>query len=467
MASLLTQGNRAFEQKDYGRAIDFYQEAILRVPFLGSIAASNLERARAAIAHTRTQDGVCGNERLENWLAAGIHRLAGSRPASPERESVLLVGHTAGRPFFGAERSLIDMARAAGQGAGFNVFVCLPSFEDDYAEHLRPYVSSIFVHDYPWWQSSGSSEVDAIDRFAFLLRSLTIRLVHVNTIMPRVAVLAARQCGIPVIVHAREIIQQDPHLLERLGAKAVEITRAVVTDADWLVCNSGATQRAFGGSERSVVVPNAIDVDAFAARVAEHHLLQPEEKALVVGMVSSNVEKKGVEDFLQLACACIERGLAMRFELIGPLNPYVESLMSRYAERLSQTLNLVGYVPEPAEAISRLDVVCNFAHCAESFGRTVLEGMAAGRVAIVYDHGALPELLEHGTSGWVVPYRQPLAAVDVLARLAEDTELRRVCGSAAQERARAFFDLQQYNQTISALYRQVLEAADAADFNTD
>ncbi|UWR28354.1 glycosyltransferase (plasmid) [Sulfitobacter sp. S223] len=39
------------------------------------------------------------------------------------------------------------------------------------------------------------------------------------------------------------------------------------------------------------------------------------------------------------------------------------------------------------------DIVLSLSHVAESFGRTVLEAMAAGRPVICYDRGTPPELV--------------------------------------------------------------------------
>jgi glycosyltransferase involved in cell wall biosynthesis len=46
--------------------------------------------------------------------------------------------------------------------------------------------------------------------------------------------------------------------------------------------------------------------------------------------------------------------------------------------------------------------------------------MAAGRPVIVYDMGALPELVRDGIDGFLIPYRQHLVALEHLERLMND-----------------------------------------------
>ena len=461
MDSLLIEGNRAYQSGDLGRAVDCYQEAALRVPFMQRFIQPNLDRARAGFKAAGCLGAFEGVERLHDWQAHGIHRLAGCTPAEDSRATVVLVGHVSGYPAFGAERSLIDMARAAWANGFCNVQVCLPSFDAGYVDSLRPYVSSIFVHDYGWWEADGERSAAAAARFALIFRRVRARLVHVNTIMPWDAVLAARASAVPVMVHAREILQQDPYLLARLGRDADQLVERVVAEVDWLVCNSAATQQAFGSPGHSVVLPNALDVDAFAGRVTELEQAKPDARGkLVVGLISSNVEKKGVADFFELAAAAVARNWPLRFELIGPANEYVEGLLARYQSLADSGLYRVGYLPDPAEAVARLDLVCNFSHFAESFGRTVLEGMAAGRAALVYDHGALPELLDPGVTGWVLPYRRPLAALEVLERLCTEPAQCRAAGASAQARARALFDLPGYERALAALYQRAMKISE-------
>lgn len=48
---------------------------------------------------------------------------------------------------------------------------------------------------------------------------------------------------------------------------------------------------------------------------------------------------------------------------------------------------------------------------AESFGRAIAEAQAAGLPVISYDTGSIPEIVENGVTGWLVPHKQ----IDMLA----------------------------------------------------
>lgn len=77
---------------------------------------------------------------------------------------------------------------------------------------------------------------------------------------------------------------------------------------------------------------------------------------------------------------------------------------------------------------------------AEAYGIAAVEAAASGLPSVVSDVGGLADIVEDGTTGFVVPAGglQPLA--DGIRALVADASLRRRLGSAARERAEARFD---------------------------
>ena len=68
----------------------------------------------------------------------------------------------------------------------------------------------------------------------------------------------------------------------------------------------------------------------------------------------------------------------------------------------------------------------------ESFGVAVLEAAACGLPVVVSDVGGLPEVVEHGITGFVVRREDPGSVADALIRLVSSGELRRRMGDAAR-----------------------------------
>ena len=79
----------------------------------------------------------------------------------------------------------------------------------------------------------------------------------------------------------------------------------------------------------------------------------------------------------------------------------------------------------------------------EAFGLTIAEAMAAGRAVVASRTGGIPELVEDGVSGLLVPPGDPEGLARALDLLANRPALRRQLGSNARARAQQRFSLEQ------------------------
>ncbi len=367
----------------------------------------------------------------------------------PGRPGVLLVAHVASSNLFGSERSFLDMVEGMRATDLVDVIVCLPQNEPEYVARILPFVTGVYIRPYPWWGIHQEIDRGTVEAFVRLIAAEpSIRAVHVNTMMPREPLLAARTAGVPGIVHVREIIDKDEHLRERIGLGWQEIVSRQHDLADFFVCNSEATQRLY--PDHSFVVPNTIDVLDFEKAVAAKSPAR-EGGCFSVGMISSNLEKKGIADLVELARSMADDS-RFKFLLIGPETPDLLEIVTGAPANVVCT----GYVEDPAEAIARLDVVVNFSHFAESFGRTILEAMAASKPVIVYDYGALPYLVEDGESGYIVPYRSALDAKPLLEKFASDESLRVRLGRRGRQIALEKFDVRIYVERLADAYQLIL-----------
>ena len=89
------------------------------------------------------------------------------------------------------------------------------------------------------------------------------------------------------------------------------------------------------------------------------------------------------------------------------MGPETDSVKQHFEKNGGCPANVrcVGYVDNPPDILREIDVIINLSTFAESFGRSVAEGMLARRPAVVYEYGALPELIRDGVDGFVVPFR--------------------------------------------------------------
>ncbi|WP_253939412.1 glycosyltransferase [Halomonas sp. THAF5a] len=369
--------------------------------------------------------------------------LPGAADYQSGARSVLLCGHQAGRALYGAERSLLDVLKAM-RRLGWNVVVCLPSaVNGPYVEALRAHARAVAVLPYGWWQRGRSLEPATLRHFRGLIRRFGIEGVHANTLVLEEPLVAARQAGVPAVVHVRELPAHDAALCRTLDADADTLLRRVREGADLVIANSRATAVACEAPRHDAsttpappvrVVPNTVEMGPLLA------LPTREAPSLAVGMLSSNLPKKGLEDLEAMAHHLARLAPELKVVLYGPRTTALESLLARQARGLApECLVYGGYVVAPAEALAELDIVVSLSRFQESFGRTALEAMAAARPVVGYAWGALPELVEEGITGHLVALGDTEGAARRVAELARDDSRRERMGEAGRCRAQERF----------------------------
>lgn len=365
-----------------------------------------------------------------HWHAVGhargfspLPRIDG--PLADKTPTCLFFGHQAKAELFGAERCLPDaLDRLVAQGE-VPVVVLPQILNREYLETLKARSAGIQIIPYPWRQAGHRHRAETLEAIDALLEELKPREVHINTIVVDVPIEAAQAHNAPVVYHVHERPDQDAALCDVLGADASTIRDWLSREAARFVANSAGVSDWLAAPERTEIVPNRVDPALFELPLANRTLP-------AVAMISSNIAKKGIADFLEMAQQLAHHGLTNPCLLIGPETDDLAALRP-----LPATVQTLGYVEGPATALAHAEIVVNLSKFAESFGLTVLEAMAAGRAVVCYARGHLPELVEDGRSGFLVPPDDPAAAARAVIRLLEDPALRRDIGQGASQRARA------------------------------
>jgi glycosyltransferase involved in cell wall biosynthesis len=118
-----------------------------------------------------------------------------------------------------------------------------------------------------------------------------------------------------------------------------------------------------------------------------------------------------------------------------------------------------GFVDEIHPAMAGLDMLWHPSGV-EGLGTAVIDAMALGVPPIAFAVGGLPELVESGVSGLLVPGGDVTAFAAAASRLILDGGLRKSLGAHGIERAR-LFDAERMVDGTRAVYQRVLRPARA------
>ena len=373
---------------------------------------------------------------------------SGAQVATKGQPCLAVFSHSVGSRLYGAERSLLDVLRSL-EKLGVATVVVVPNASNPgYLEALRCVSRAVYVMPYSWWREGEIDHPVTLASIQALLEATGPHAVYVNTLTLQAPSVAARRLGLPVLTHVRELPMHDPGLCQAMNSSAEGVVAHAVKHSDVVIVNSQCTAEAF--KHRGVpvaVVPNVVDMDVWRAVPS----LQAEiQQPLRVGLLGSLILKKGLEDLAALADALAHRGVAVECCLYGAPTPDVDALFAQRIEMGNKGAVVhKGYVEDPRDALVNLDVVVNLSRFQESFGRTVLEAMAAGRPVVAYHWGALPELIEHGETGFLAPLGDVECVAQWIEVLATNRQLLAAMGRAGRQRASDLFDVKAHQLAMA------------------
>lgn len=287
-----------------------------------------------------------------------------------------------------------------------------------------------------------------------------IRLVHANSFHAIKQAAPGRRMGnTPLVGHIRDIVP------------FTRLTRAAILSCDRVVCVSEATAANLTGAgpdrrERRIrVIHNGVDPAAFAdpppRREALEALGLPEQRHPVVGMAAPLVRWKGQAVFLEAAALAARRLPDAAFVVAGGdrfAEPgYVEELQALASSpELEGRVIFPGFVRDVRRLFAALDVVVCPSVAPDPLPRSVLEALSAGLAVVASATGGLPEIIDHGLTGLLVPPSDPGALAEEIVRLAKDGNLRKRLGGQAALGAAERFSLAAHAGRIMDLYRELL-----------
>ena len=157
----------------------------------------------------------------------------------------------------------------------------------------------------------------------------------------------------------------------------------------------------------------------------------------VVGTVAAMAGHKDYPNLLKAAEIVTRSREDVTFCALGD-GPDRESIL-RQAQRLDLGDRFVfaGFRKDPRPFLALFDVFV-LASKREGLGTAVIEAQAAGLPVVVCRTGGLPEIVQHGRNGLLVPPRDPGALARAVLSLVDDTELRRRLADTARQDAGRF-----------------------------
>jgi len=280
---------------------------------------------------------------------------------------------------------------------------------------------------------------------AVMLHQVAVRerldVIHAHYAIPHaMSAIEARQLltgnqtvAVVTTLHGTDItlVGQDPSYFT-ITKYSIEHSDAVTAVSEYL---RNETYRAFGCTTCDIaVIPNFVDLAEFHPRGAGTCGEGAQEKTLM--HISNMRSVKRMQDVVRIFAKVRER-IPSRLVLVGdgPDRPLAE----REAEALgiASRVRFLGKVEDVAQALRWADLYL-LPTDVESFGLSALEALATGVPVVGASGGGLPEVVEHGVSGFLAPVGDVEAMAGGAIALLEDPARWKTASAAARARAAAF-----------------------------
>jgi glycosyltransferase involved in cell wall biosynthesis len=184
------------------------------------------------------------------------------------------------------------------------------------------------------------------------------------------------------------------------------------------------------------------------------------ETAPVIGYVGRLEEEKGTQFFIE-ALPAISRALPpARYLIVGEASDEQEEFDARARERvrelgIADRVSFTGFRDDVPDLIAAMDVAV-VPSLREAFGLVNVEVMACGRPLVATRVGGIPEVVEDGTTGILVPPGDSGALAEAVLSLMADPGRRRAMGEAGRRRAAQFFDIRAHVRKMEDLYTEMV-----------
>jgi glycosyltransferase involved in cell wall biosynthesis len=216
------------------------------------------------------------------------------------------------------------------------------------------------------------------------------------------------------------------------------------------------------------ITPFGVDTSTFRPRADRR-----DTAFITIGTVRRLADKYGI-DLLIRAVARLRAdaglaadGVSERLRLLivgdGPDRASLEGLAAEVGIR--DCTRFVGHAShhDVPDWLNRMDVfVASSRHDSESFGVAVIEASSCEVPVVVSDVGGLPEVVNHMTTGLVVPREDEAAIATALKALVQDPALRSRMGAAGRARVEERYEWRRCVDTMLDCYRSVFVDEGAA-----
>lgn len=292
-------------------------------------------------------------------------------------------------------------------------------------------------------------------RLVSLFRRLRVQLVHTHNPGPLIYAAPAGKLARARVVHTKHGEHRDTARRWFLRRTAARFTDAFVAVSDTTA--KFARRHRECSADKLRVIRNGTDLSRFSrdpeARARVRGELDIPADAWVIGTVGRYVPEKDPELLVRAAAELLADGVHLVLAGGGVL----EDDLRRVAAEQShpERVHVLGLRSDVPALLAAFDVFA-ISSRTEGLPIALIEAMASELPVVSTSVGGIPQVIEHGASGLLVPPGDREALAGALRRTRDDRELSRRLATNARELAVTELSAERMHADYMSLYETVL-----------
>jgi glycosyltransferase involved in cell wall biosynthesis len=218
-------------------------------------------------------------------------------------------------------------------------------------------------------------------------------------------------------------------------------------------------------AEKIYTIHNAVDADhfdpdqAFEGRPIRAQFGIP-ANAPLVGIAARMNPWKGQYELIGAVSRLRETLPNLHVMILGTDVPEMRADFEKRAREggIADRVHFGGYQKDVRPFLREFDLFVHPSY-SEPFGLSIVEAMAMRKPVIACGTGGVPEIITHGSDGWLVEERSEEAVATAIATLLNDGDLRRALGARARETVRERFTPRRQSAAVAERYARLIAAA--------
>jgi glycosyltransferase involved in cell wall biosynthesis len=261
-----------------------------------------------------------------------------------------------------------------------------------------------------------------------------------------------------IITHHLSPGDKNLHKRARQFYKLYSKTFKAVTVISYAARESLINDLCYKYPDRIAVIHNRIDMNKFDIRNNE----PPSEIKDIIsgkhvfGFVGRMQHYKRPWLFIEIARELLRRDKNNYFVMVGdgPLMMECKDLIKKYD--LSTHFKVFGFRRDIPRIMKSFDALL-FTSDGEGFGLVLLEAMAMGVIVFATKNGAVPEIVEHGKSGFLMETDNPKEIAQNILRVMKDKDLMTEVKKQCVNEVRTKFSIQRSVRQMEDIYESLVE----------